>query len=933
MPTERAGGLWIGARGRTQAPLEQQEDHIMPELNQRTVVHVPSLTVIPRADWTIFVDGEAPNWAAADARGAWILQHLMEGPCDFSTLVSRYAAAFGADSGKAWVHVHAFVSEAVRHELVATQPVTRAPYLGRAHYLDLSRLRECWLHTNNSCNLTCAHCLVSSSPRGAQGLATGFWLGVIDQVAGLGVDRFYLTGGEPFVRPDLQELLQRITDAHGIEVIILTNATLFAGARRAVLERLDRQRVKFQVSLDGSRATINDRIRGAGSFAAAVEGMRELARSGFEVTLTTVATGGNLEDLPNLTRLAASCGVRSQHLMWMHRRGRAGTVPIRGQSPVKENGWSPHLRADRRSASPAAVQEAGEAAAFGSPAQVGGWFPSTERLIEAVRAVKREADRLGVALDNAASFELRANAPAGVKFDLGNAAWQSVCVYADGHVYPSAALANHAPLDCGQVTEERPLARIWRTSPILERIRQASVARKASVAADPLRYLTGGGDLEHSYCFSGDFLGEDPYYPLYQALLLDAMDALTARKAALVNRRSGYDAPRILHAMGDGAVVCGTTEVGAEDVEVAFLHSNCVLAFDVEKPRKIVQAFYGQAAEQPQAELCCPTRYDPEEVGHIPQEVLDRFYGCGSPVTAARPQAGEVYVDLGSGAGIDCFIAARHVGSSGCVIGIDMTDAMLEVARASQVKVAEALGYDVVEFRKGYLEAIPLADNTADVVTSNCVINLSPDKPRVFAELWRILKDHGRCVIADIVSDRPVPPRLKVNERLWGECIVGALTEQQFLAMLEQAGFYGLSVMKNTCWKTIEGFQFFSVTAQGFKFEKTAGCTSIGQRAIYRGPFKAALDEEGHLFPRHVAISVCTDTAGKLSRPPYAGLFTIVQPDGSVEDTAAGSSGILPVAVGAAGGGCCPSGNGSGCYPSTPLGTRPARGDAESRGC
>ncbi len=849
-----------------------------PELNQHTVVHAPALTDIERPGWWLFLDGEAPNWAAVDARGAWLLQVLREAPQPFSALVARYAAHETLEGGKAWAHVHAFISEALRHGLLSLAPAAREPYQGRAHYLSLSRLRECWLHTNNSCNLACSHCLVSSSPRGEQGLSTTFWRDVIDQLAALGVDRFYLTGGEPFVRPDMPELIRRITDTHGIEAILLTNATLFAGPRRALLDSLDRARVKFQVSVDGSTPQINDRIRGAGSLRAAIEGLRELTRQGFEVTVTTVATGTNLEDLPNITRLAESCGVKTQHLMWLHRRGRV----IQGREE---------------------------------------WFPAIERLIEAVRAVRQEADRRGILLDNAASFELRANAPAGVKFDLGNAGWQSLCVYADGHVYPSAALANHKPLDCGDAANGRTIEQIWRESPILEQIRQASVVRKPQAAGDPFRYLTGGGDLEHSYFFSGEFLGDDPYYPLSQAMLLDAMDALTARKATLVNRRSGYDAPRLYHAMGDGAVVCGTSELGAQDVEVAFLHSNCVLSFDVEKPRKIVQAFYGQAAEQPQAELCCPTKYDPDEVGHIPQEVLDRFYGCGSPVTAAKPQPGEVYVDLGSGAGIDCFIAAKDVGPTGRVIGIDMTEPMLAVARESRAKVAASLGYDVVEFRRGYLEAIPVESRTVDVVTSNCVVNLSPDKPKVFAEIWRILKDHGRAVIADVVSDREVPPRLKVNEQLWGECIVGALTEEQFLAMLEQAGFYGLSVVEKTWWKTIparpgdrgaggEGFNFYSVTVRGSKFEKTQGCTSIGQTAIYRGPFKAVLDEEGHLFPRNVAISVCTDTASKLSNPPYAGLFAVVEPDGSAKELAAAA---CPPTDVAGGGGCCPGGTGSGC--------------------
>jgi len=165
---------------------------------------------------------------------------------------------------------------------------------------------------------------------------------------------------------------------------------------------------------------------------------------------------------------------------------------------------------------------------------------------------------------------------------------------------------------------------------------------------------------------------------------------------------------------------------------------------------------------------------------------------------------------------------------------------------------------------------------TADVVTSNCVINLSPDKLRDFREMWRALKDHGRAVVADIVSEREVPPKMRADGQLWGECISGALTEDAFLAQLERAGFYGMTILKKTFWREVEGCRFFSVTARGYKFEKTAGCTYIGQYAIYLGPLKAAVDEEGHLFPRGTAVEVCTDTAAKLSHAPYASAFAIV---------------------------------------------------------
>jgi SAM-dependent methyltransferase len=313
-----------------------------------------------------------------------------------------------------------------------------------------------------------------------------------------------------------------------------------------------------------------------------------------------------------------------------------------------------------------------------------------------------------------------------------------------------------------------------------------------------------------------------------------------------------------------------------------------------DRSRAEVRAFYGHAAEQPQAELCCPVRPDAEDLAHIPPEVVERFYGCGSPVSAAAPQPGETLIDLGSGAGIDCFIAARRVGAEGRVFGIDMTDQMLSVARESQPKVAAALGYDNVEFRKGILEQVPVDAASADVVTSNCVINLSPDKSAVFREIWRVLKDGGRAVIADIVADGEVPQPMRADGQLWGECISGALSEDAFLAALERSGFYGVSILKKSFWREVEGTRFYSVTVRGFKFEKKAGCRYIGQFAVYLGPMKSVVDEEGHLFPRGVPVEVCTDTATKLSASPYAGSFAVVDGPASTEGFTVGGDNCGP---------------------------------------
>jgi SAM-dependent methyltransferase len=414
-----------------------------------------------------------------------------------------------------------------------------------------------------------------------------------------------------------------------------------------------------------------------------------------------------------------------------------------------------------------------------------------------------------------------------------------------------------------------------------------------------LKFLCGGGDIEHGYWASGgssgrgSFTGHDPYCDLYRGLAADVFEDLAEAGRATVQPRSGFDRPVVYRAMGERTL-------HDEQAVVRTTHSACVLSEEVaDRSRATVREFYGQAAEQPQAELCCPVRPDAEDLAHIPAEVVERFYGCGSPVSAAAPRAGETLIDLGSGAGIDCFIASRRVGRDGRIFGIDMTDQMLAVARECQPKVVEALGYDNVEFRRGFLECVPLDDRTADIVTSNCVINLSPDKPAVFREIWRVLKDCGRAVLADIVADTEVPPALRADGQLWGECISGALSEEAFLATLERTGFYGATILKKTFWREVEGTRFFSVTVRGFKFEKKAGCRYVGQWATYLGPMKATVDEEGHFFPRGVPMEVCTDTAAKLSAAPYVGSFAVTDGPRSTTDINAADDCCSP------GGSCC----------------------------
>ncbi|MGB2896548.1 MAG: arsenite methyltransferase [Anaerolineales bacterium] len=177
--------------------------------------------------------------------------------------------------------------------------------------------------------------------------------------------------------------------------------------------------------------------------------------------------------------------------------------------------------------------------------------------------------------------------------------------------------------------------------------------------------------------------------------------------------------------------------------------------------------------------------YENPDVESLPEEVTGLSLGCGDPVTLASLEPGQTVLDLGAGGGIDCFLAGKRVGESGRVIGIDMTSEMIEKARANK----DNLGAENVEFRLGEIEHLPVANETVDVVISNCVINLSPDKPQVFREAFRALRPGGRLAVSDIVTDGPLPDEIKSSLSAWAGCIGGALEVSDYISAIEAAGF------------------------------------------------------------------------------------------------------------------------------------------------
>lgn len=326
---------------------------------------------------------------------------------------------------------------------------------------------------------------------------------------------------------------------------------------------------------------------------------------------------------------------------------------------------------------------------------------------------------------------------------------------------------------------------------------------------------------------------------------------------------------------------------------------------------------YSEGAASRQAELCCPVDYDTELLRLLPQEIIDKDYGCGDPSRYVRE--GDVVLDLGSGSGKICYMAAQLVGEQGRIIGVDMNDDMLALARQYQAEMADKLGNDRVSFVKGLIqdlavdltaldtqlaqtpvsdsasllrlqewqqkqaaEAPLIADNSVDLVVSNCVLNLvnDTDKTKMVSEIFRVVKPGGRVAISDIISDEMVPTHMKADPELWSGCISGAMQEQAMLDAFVEAGFVAVAYDKweATPWQVVEGIEFRSVTITAIK-PMDEPCMDVGQAVIYRGPFSKVYDDEGHVYPRGERIATCARSFNLLTHGVYKDDFIGISPE------------------------------------------------------
>jgi arsenite methyltransferase len=325
---------------------------------------------------------------------------------------------------------------------------------------------------------------------------------------------------------------------------------------------------------------------------------------------------------------------------------------------------------------------------------------------------------------------------------------------------------------------------------------------------------------------------------------------------------------------------------------------------------------YRHGAVATEVSLCSPVSYDSRYLDALPQEILERDYGCGDPSRFVRP--GETVLDLGSGGGKICYIISQIVGPSGRVIGVDFNDAMLSLSRKYLDEMGRRLGFFNVEFRKGKIQDLALdceqldrhltehpvsnsgdllrvrqfeeelrhnsplvSDQSVDLLVSNCVLNLvrPEDRSLLFREMNRVLKPGGRVAISDIVSDEAVPAHLRQDPELWSGCVSGAFQEEEFLRAFEDAGFHGMAVESWSAapYRTVEGIEFRSITMTAHKGIE-GPCIERNQAVIYRGPYRSVTDDDHHTYPRGVRVAVCEKTFRLLREGPYRDDLIFIEP-------------------------------------------------------
>ncbi|OCC16131.1 SAM-dependent methyltransferase [Dissulfuribacter thermophilus] len=737
-----------------------------------------------------------PFWFVVNERADTILKDIQK-LCEKEIVRSLINFSIGPE--RAFFEARHFLGS------ITIPPVS--PYEGRKGK-GLEGLRELWFHLLDRCNLSCRHCLFSEFRARNRTLKEDTVKKAIKKAIDHGLNVVCFTGGEPFLYPHFDSILRYCMDIPNLKIAVLTNGLLCQDLLKD-FSFLKKDRIHFQVSLEGPK-DIHDSIRGKGSFDRAKAGIESLIERGFSVTCAMSVNKITIHHIKETLHILKDLGITGCHLLWHFDQG-AGT----GLS-VSED----------------------------------------ELLIENFASFLKEADCLGIEVDNLDAIRSQVFSPPGTRYDLGSAGWESLCVGPDGKVWPTPATVDRPGFLCGELLKGgEDLLDIWKTSPKLEEIRSLSLIDSQEMREDPWHFLTGGGDIDH--CLEplknheGFSLNPDPNSPFYEAMI---QYAIKFECNGLPKRENNMG---VVLKMGDVSFECH------EIKDVNFLHSNCLLSMGQGDQRGLVQEFYSRRVKEPDKKIQNPTLSGIEGINFVPKANIERSYGCGSPVEDALLQAGEYVCDLGCGTGVECLIAAKKVGPSGRVIGLDMTDEMLKVANEGKHSIVKGLGYDNISFIKAHLEDIPIESGTLDCIISNCVLNLTKNKRRVLKEAFRCLKPGGRIVISDVVTECEPMPWIRGNKVLVGECLGGALVQSYLFSMLRDLGFEHSKIIKRFPYREVSGHRFYSLTFEAKKpLEDRPKEKKIN--ALLKGPIEGLFLKDGTLLTKGTTKGISHDISEDL---------------------------------------------------------------------
>jgi MoaA/NifB/PqqE/SkfB family radical SAM enzyme/SAM-dependent methyltransferase len=649
-------------------------------------------------------------------------------------------------------------SNGLKNFLPRINGTKESKYKYRTEKLELDTLKECWIHVTNRCNMECRHCMFKSSPFATEELSIDECDNVVQEAYALGCRIFFFTGGEPFLSKAFIKSVRDILNLADTHVVVLTNLTLISKAKNWI-STLPKERLHFQVSLDGMEEN-HDYIRGKKAFSFLTKNLKVLRELGFPVTLSTTITVKNVVEMEEIVEFASEQNISNVHFLWLFKKGNADNS----------------------------------------------LFVAPDLIFKNLVAAHGKAVKKGVKIDNIEIYRSQVFSFPGTQYNLSNAGWQSLSIGPNGYIYPTPALIYTKEMESGHINDG--LESVWKNSSTLASIRKTSLNQCDIYSNNPFKYIVGGGDIDHSYINSGDIVGGDPYVELYTNIV----KWLITSEADRYNLNGN---PAIKLKMGEILGDCPAEGSGG----IFFTHSNCVQSLPGQDTHTQVNHFYSEAAKETKEDILNPVCYDEHLVRHIPEQFRLRSYGCGSPVLEADVRHSETLVDLGSGTGIECFIASKMAGPHGKVIGIDMGDTMLDIANTTKESVITDLKYDNVSFKKAFLEELPLESGTVDIVISNCVVNLSPNKRQVFQEIFRVLKPGGRLLISDITYDGEIPLDIKYNETLRGECIGGALNYKALFGLINDIGFSQSHIVKGYLYRNVKGHDFYSITYSAVKPE------------------------------------------------------------------------------------------------------------------